>query len=106
MKSEHKKYIEANIGKKPIGQIAKELGLKERKIRKYLESIKVEKPEAGPVEVSTPAGPVRRGGKYIFILLLIIMVTASYANIVTGGVVWDDQTIGVRNEAKKNFDNL
>ena len=36
MKPEHKKYILENIEKKTITEIARELDLKERKIKKFL----------------------------------------------------------------------
>lgn len=43
MNPEHKKYILDNIHKKSINKIAQELGLKERKIRRFLEKQKQKK---------------------------------------------------------------
>ena len=36
MKSEQKKYILDNLGKKSVKEIAKDLGIKERKVKKFL----------------------------------------------------------------------
>jgi tetratricopeptide (TPR) repeat protein len=43
MKPEYKKYISEHIDKKSIGEIAKELGIKERKVKKFLEKSGIRK---------------------------------------------------------------
>ena len=42
MEPKEKRYIIDNIGKKSPSEIARDLGLKERKIKKFLEKIKTE----------------------------------------------------------------
>lgn len=56
MKSEEKKYILDNVGKKSAVQIARDLGLKERKVRKFLTNGRSSGPAQGlcfPNTIST-----------------------------------------------------
>lgn len=63
-----------------------------------------------------PMKKVAKGSPYIpffenaniklLVILLALAILAVYANAISGTFVWDDQTIVVRNEAIKSFNNI
>ncbi len=90
MKPEDRKYILEHINGKSIEEISEELGIKERKIQKFLE-------KEGKVPGRTrPAQTVRaRGNRFIPAVFLIIVLigSVSYSNSLNGQFVWDDEDL-------------
>lgn len=106
MKQEEKKYILENFDKKSAKELARELGLKERKVKKFLQ---LEKPKKPRVEV--PQEPLRHipATKKTIILsiaLIIFMGMAVYANSINGQFIWDDYHLIKENAYVKNWSNL
>ena len=52
MKPEHKRYILENVNKKSIKELARDLNIKERKIRKFLEKTRKNQKPPPPAEVA------------------------------------------------------
>ncbi|OGW75828.1 MAG: hypothetical protein A2Z72_04155 [Omnitrophica bacterium RBG_13_46_9] len=103
MRPENGKYIEANIGKKSVSQISKELGLKEKKIRRYLEEKK--QTHTGK-DAEAKIQPVRRKTKVISFLLLVGIVAAVYANSLGGPFLFDDKTLVESNPLIRTISNV
>ena len=109
MKPEHEQYILKNIGRKPAEAIAKDLGLKERKIKRFLEKQKekqMDPEKRGVLSANGETSPnlIKFGGRYapssigkrkifLSILLIIILGFAVYGNTLNGEFVWDDEYI-------------
>jgi tetratricopeptide (TPR) repeat protein len=103
MKPEYKKYILENINSKPIHKIAQELGLKEKKIRKFLEQEREEKQTTPKQEKRTPD---KKGTVFISIALIIVLGLAAYANSLDGEFIWDDGHLVKNNPYVKSFSNI
>lgn len=92
MKKEHHEYIQENAGKKSSRQIAKELGIKERQVKRLLEK----KPQSAP-----PARPEKKAGadvmppapKAAIVALLLLLVFGVYANALKGPFLLDDRSL-------------
>jgi len=107
MKPEHEKYILENIGKKTAKRLSMELGIKEKKIKRFLEKrseVRDEGSEAQPSEQKRrevkPATEtvarrrMSRGQKISVILALIaiaVLGTLIYSNSLNGDYIWDDE---------------
>ena len=102
MKPEHKKYILKNLNKASIKQIARELKLKERKIKKFLERQK-KKPANSKKEAK---GPRKRAVLVISIALIIILGFVVYGNSLDGKFVWDDEALVKNNIYIKNWHSI
>lgn len=68
-KSEQKKYILDNINKKSVKELAEDLGIRERKVKKFLEKQKIKIPPSSGINISLK--PL-----YAFILLATIFTAA------------------------------
>jgi len=92
MKKEHREYILANAGKKSPRQIAKELGIKERQVKRLLEkqapAVSPAQPEKKPGPAAVPSAP-----KTVIVFLLLALVFAVYANALKGPFLMDDRSM-------------
>jgi hypothetical protein len=83
MKTEHKKYIQENAGKKSVEEIAKDLNLKTRKVKKIIERFPVKKTQK--IKLSLPAIPsidvCDKNDKLIKTLLISILVLAGIVRL-------------------------
>ena len=90
MKPEHKKYILENIKKKSISQIAQELNLKDRKIKKFLEKEKERKNETQLFLKAQPEA-VKKWVAITTLALIAIIGFSLYYNSLDGEFIWDDR---------------
>jgi tetratricopeptide (TPR) repeat protein len=90
MNPEQKLYIDSNVGKKSVGQIAAELGLKEKEVRRYLEN-RPARPAAEEASANTIAA--RKKINPLYIALLIIAIFVFYANSIGGPYLFDDKIL-------------
>lgn len=109
MNPEHKKYILENIGKKSIQNIARDLGLKERKVKKYAETLKSEAIRVPPPKKR--AGITRYPKPLIiiaFVVVILMTAAAFLPSLFNGFVLWDDDEYVLNNEAIRHFsfDNM
>ena len=91
MKPEHEKYILENVARKPPGAIAKDLGLKERKVKRFLERQKER--EGQECRGDRPVAPASSIGKrkvFLSVILIALLGFAVYANSIGGAFIWDD----------------
>ncbi|MDD5449446.1 MAG: tetratricopeptide repeat protein [Candidatus Omnitrophica bacterium] len=94
MNPEHKKYILENITKKSIRELASDLDLKERKVRKFVETEKQKKiPADFKEETKTPARPFDKTIVLLSVALIIILGLAVYANSLNGKFLYDDENL-------------
>ncbi|MEI6863506.1 MAG: tetratricopeptide repeat protein, partial [Candidatus Omnitrophota bacterium] len=109
MNPEHKKYILNNIDKKSVKEIASFLRIKERVIKKYLQSDrKAEKPKDFKPAAATPL-PKDAKKSYFNILavaLLIIIGVAAYSNTFNNPFQFDDKHNIINNPSIKNLSDL
>ena len=88
MRPEQEHYILENISRKSTQAIAKELGLKERKIKRYLQKRSAKHSSQTNRE---PAHPSSSRSHIILSIILIALVGfAVYANSLNGAFIWDD----------------
>ncbi|MEE8359569.1 MAG: tetratricopeptide repeat protein, partial [Candidatus Omnitrophota bacterium] len=104
MNDREKKYILDNIDKRPIGQIANELNIRERKIKKFLERQK-EKGQA-PATIEPNREPADRKIVFLSILLLVVLGFALYLNSTGGQFVWDDAYLVKNNIYIKSWGHI
>lgn len=111
MKSGHRKYILENIGKKSVKEIAVELSLKERQVRRILEKDKTgysHNPKTGVgiiTERSAGVFDIKIPNIAIMFLIIVIGVVV-YANSLANEFVFDDGTHVVDNVAIRSLDNV
>jgi tetratricopeptide (TPR) repeat protein len=106
MKPEHKKYILANINKKSVQELAKELNLKERKIKNLLEKESIKNRETGSIRnknIVTAPNFLRL--VKIFALLFII-ASVVYASSLQNQFIYDDRYLVVDNLFIRNVSDL
>ncbi|MBN3038479.1 MAG: tetratricopeptide repeat protein [Candidatus Omnitrophica bacterium] len=84
MRPEDKKYILENIGKRPVSEIARDLSIKEKKVRKFLEK-EQKKPKS-----QEPKVPVNKIALLLPLALIAILGLVIYANSLHGEFLWDD----------------
>lgn len=92
MKTEDKKYILNAIKKKSVKQIAQELNIKEKKIRKFLQKQDYKKEQVVPTEVRASKSHDKKVKLSIVVSLLAIIVLGFivYCNSLNGKFLWDD----------------
>ena len=86
MQPEHKKYILDNINRKPIPEIARDLNIKERKIRKFLEKHKHSQQAKATLAIKP-----RLKNTLIFIIIIIALGFVIYGQSIDGEFIWDDE---------------
>ncbi|MEE8359850.1 MAG: tetratricopeptide repeat protein [Candidatus Omnitrophota bacterium] len=101
MRSEHKKYIVENIDKKPLKEIARELGLKEKKIKRFLDKEAGKK--ARKVSREGTASPLKKKTILISLLLIAVLGFGIYFNSFEGEFLWDDIHLVKKNIYVKDF---
>jgi len=103
MKPEHKKYIESNVGKRSASQIAADLGIRERNVRKYLKEKKIKIDEdRQPPETAV----ARQKIKAAYLVLLAAAVFGFYANSLGGPFLFDDQALVKDNPLIRSAANI
>ncbi|MFC1624164.1 tetratricopeptide repeat protein [Candidatus Omnitrophota bacterium] len=105
MRQEHKVYILENIGKKSIKEIARELNLKERKIKRFLEEQKKKQKETRPARETRPPS-FNKKTFFISIILIIILGVSIYANSLDGKFLWDDDILVRDNLYIRDWSNI
>ncbi len=95
MESEHKKYILENIDKKPLKEIARELGLKEKKIKRFLDKESSKKTRKASQERRGPS--VSKKTIIISVLLIAALGFGIYFNSLEGEFLWDDTHLVKKN---------
>lgn len=109
MKLEHKKLILDNADKKSVQQIARHIGIKERKVKKFLEEHRTARTRAAQsrtvhAERTRPSRSITKDIVSIGLALFIIAVmgAAVYSNSISGKFIWDDEYIVRDNVYIKN----
>ncbi len=100
MDPSQKKYILANLKTKTPAQLASELGIKERKIRKMLE--REGAPKAGVARPGAGSVPVRMGAHVLPLVLIALAGLLVYANSLPNPFIWDDSYLVVDNSYIKD----
>ena len=110
MNPEQKKYILDNVGKKSAKEIASHLGLKERKIKKFLEQNKQgeHKTASSPVVIlERQTVFVTKHISCIFIIILIVIAGfIVYSNSFHNEFVFDDMLLVVDNSIIRSLNNI
>jgi len=96
MKPEQKKYILDNVNQKSIKDISRELNLKERKIRKFLEEQKTENAQKDSQKETIP--PHRKKTILLSVILIIVLGFTVYNNSLNNVFFWDDRILIEENE--------
>ena len=91
MKPEHEQYILKNIGHKPAEAIAKDLGLKERNVNRFLEKQKSKERAAGPRNETI--APVKKKIVLLSVFLIVVLGFTVYGNSINGEFIWDDNLL-------------
>ncbi len=104
MTHEQKKYILENRNKKPIAEIALELRLKEREVRRFLR--RWDKDSMDPGAGKEIKKPLQIKILLASIGLIMLLGIISYGNSTTGKFVWDDAILVTGNAHIKSWDNL
>ena len=100
MKPEHKKYIDENFHTQSITHIAKKLGLREEKVRKYVLGKKAED------RTSPPKTNGRAHGTGLFLVLLVLAICAVYINVLGGPFLFDDKILIQNNPLTRSLANI
>ena len=87
MKKDDRDYILENFNKKSIKELARELRLKERKIKRFLEKEKEKRQRASKEESGYPA----RNTLLIAAGLIVVLGFLVYGNSLNGEFIWDDE---------------
>lgn len=110
MDAEDKKYILDNIGKKTVKEIAGALGLKERKVKKFLDENKsANNPKKLPTLNDTEKHTAFSGMRIPYIAVLFVLIIAGigvYFNSFHNDFVFDDVFQVVNNTAIRSFKNI
>jgi len=95
MKPEHKRYILENRGKKSVAALARDLDLREKVVRRFLEE-EDRKKGAAPAGPSRPA-PLDKKKLWLSVLLIVCVGGLVYANSLKGKFLWDDSNLIMEN---------
>lgn len=101
MKPEHEQYILEHMDKKPAEEIAKDLGLKERKVRKFLERQKDNKTKPDQTAI-----PVNKRFIFVSIALIVIFGFCAFGNSIKGDFLFDDETLVTENRFIRDWGYL
>ncbi|MDO8535918.1 MAG: tetratricopeptide repeat protein [Candidatus Omnitrophota bacterium] len=110
MNPEDKKYIFENTGKRSAGEIASHLGLKERKVKKFIEQNKHDKRKGASSSAVISERQTVFSAKqipYIFIILLIVAAGfIAYSNSFHSEFVFDDVQQVMNNTVIRSLGNI
>ena len=103
MNPEQQQYILENINGKSVEAIARHLGIKECKIKRFLER----RPGRGDRPVAPTAGSsIGKRNIILSVLLIIILGLAVYGNSLSGEFIWDDTHLVEDNVYIRDWSNL
>ncbi|MBN3038157.1 MAG: tetratricopeptide repeat protein [Candidatus Omnitrophica bacterium] len=104
MDPQQKKFILDNLNRKSAQEIARELGLKERKIRKVLQKAREEQKK----QTAAKKERVSLGQKKIWLSIILIAFFGFvfYSNALTGEFIWDDRNLVIDNGFIRSWDNF
>ena len=104
MKHKDRKYILKNADTKSAKEISRELGLKERTVRKLLEGREENKtPKSNPERSKAQAD---KSKIWMSVALIVVLGFAVYISSLSGEFLWDDEYLIVKNENIRSFSNL
>ena len=108
MKQEYKKFIKENYQSLSSRQIAAKLGLREKIISNYIHKLKQnDKTKTVPQkQKAIKPLPKTKQSHWKFIITILLVGCAVYANALKGDFIWDDNILVVDNIEIKNLDNL
>ena len=90
MKPEHERYISEHMGRKTSEEISRDLNLKERKVRKFLEKQKGKESQNKPHHEAVPTD---KRLTLISIILIICLGICAYGNSIKGDFLFDDESL-------------
>jgi len=105
MKPEHEEYILKNINTESVKEISKKLGLKVRKIKKFLDDQKKKEEQS---DVPTRKTETLTKKKHIFfsVFLIIILGFVVYGNSFHNDFFWDDKALIEDNRYVKDWSSI
>jgi len=117
MDQRHKDYILKNIKVKPVGEIARDLNLRERKVRKFLKTLKegpagsrrsgVLPSAAKPLAAKPLAAKPLAAKPFVMMALLIALLGfMAYGNALQGGFLFDDSYLVTDNVHVKDWSHV
>lgn len=91
MKQEHIQYILEHKGKKSVEEIARDLNIREKNVRKFLKQRKIS--SVSPVAHNDPTPSI--GIRKLVLCIAVIVLTgfAVYGNSLDGPFIWDDKQL-------------
>ena len=101
MTPQQEQYILENIGRQSTEAMAKTLGVKERKIKRFLERQK-----SGNGRPAAPTPRVEKRKVILSVVLIIALGFAVYANSLNGEFIWDDQHLVEDNVYIRDWANV
>jgi len=108
--SKDKKYILENISKKSVTELAQELHIKERRIKKFLESAKIRKDvQSQDAPPQPPASKQNKSKAVIYLLIVLVVTFLSYSSSLNNAFTnFDDSFFILKNPAIKSptFNNI
>jgi tetratricopeptide (TPR) repeat protein len=104
MKPKDKRYIQENIGKKSAKDIAQELGLKEKRVKRFLEKEGAKKAQKVSQETVKPT--IRTKTIILSLVLIAALGFGIYANSLDGEFLWDDTHLVKKNIYVKDLSHI
>ncbi len=102
MDQRDKDYILKNIKVKPVGEIARDLNLRERKVRKFLKTLK-----EAPARSSRPVSKPLAARPFVMVILLIaVLGFLAYGNSLQGQFLLDDSYLVTGNVHVKDWSHV
>ncbi len=107
MRAEHKKYIFENIGRRTSKQIARDLGVKEKKVARFIKESRIPGGKAGQrKDVKTAVSPMNFRKVFFPVVLIAVLGLAIYANSLGGKFLWDDEFMVQKNGYLTSWTNV
>ena len=91
MKQEHKQYILENKDRTPVEEMARDLNIRERNVRKFLKQ--EEEKNKMPEEHTVPASSFGKNRVILCIVVIVLAGLAVYGNSLNGQFIWDDKQL-------------
>jgi len=105
MKHQHKQYILENAQKLSVDQIAKDLNLRMRTVKKFLNEENM-KQEQVPRERAVPLPLLSRKWVIAVVFSLIVLGLCNYTNSINNPFIWDDFNFIERNPNIRSWQNI